>query len=182
MANEKKMDRAILGFLNHEPMTGYDIKKRIDTTLHLFWGGSYGSIYTTLSTLENDGYVTKKATSDNKREKITYYITESGRSYLQTWLLDMSAKDELRYETLLKLFFSGTLGKDLTLKRIEAFEMKIKSELPMIEFSVSQLEQLEGNDPDHLNFLLTAKFGVETYHAYLRWCEGAKELLNSYAD
>ena len=29
MANEKKLDCVILGLLSHEPMTGYEIKKRI---------------------------------------------------------------------------------------------------------------------------------------------------------
>ena len=45
MANKKKMDYVLLGLLSHEPMTGYEIKKRLDTTLRFFWGGSYGSIY-----------------------------------------------------------------------------------------------------------------------------------------
>ena len=44
MANEKKTDVVILGFLYHEPMSGYDIKKRIDNELKYFFNGSYGSI------------------------------------------------------------------------------------------------------------------------------------------
>ncbi len=48
MANEKKMDCVILGLLSHEELTGYEIKRRIDTTLKFFWSGSYGSIYPTL--------------------------------------------------------------------------------------------------------------------------------------
>ena len=53
MANEKKLDCVILGLLSHEELTGYEIKKRIDTTLKYFWGASYGSIYPTLSDLVN---------------------------------------------------------------------------------------------------------------------------------
>lgn len=51
MATEKKLDCVILGLLSHEELTGYEIKKRIDTALKYFWGASYGSIYPTLGDL-----------------------------------------------------------------------------------------------------------------------------------
>ena len=49
MAVEKKIDCVILGLLSHEDLTGYEIKKRMDTALKYFWGASYGSIYPSLS-------------------------------------------------------------------------------------------------------------------------------------
>jgi len=57
MANTKKMDYVLLGLLSHEPMTGYEMKKRLDTTLRFFWGGSYGSIYPTLNQLEKENKI-----------------------------------------------------------------------------------------------------------------------------
>ena len=36
MAREKKIDMVILGLLNHEELTGYDIKKRIDGAISFF--------------------------------------------------------------------------------------------------------------------------------------------------
>ena len=64
MANEKKMDVVLLGLLRHGPMTGYEIKKRIDVSLRFFWGASYGSIYLTLNALVRDG----KLESENRQE------------------------------------------------------------------------------------------------------------------
>ncbi|HOO27245.1 MAG TPA: PadR family transcriptional regulator, partial [Lachnospiraceae bacterium] len=107
MAAEKRMDQVILGFLNHEPMTGYEIKKRIDTTLRFFWSGSFGSIYPTLNALEKKGYVTKAALKEGRREKLVYTITDAGRDSLKEWMLLPALKDELHYETLLKLFFGS---------------------------------------------------------------------------
>ena len=49
MANEKKIDYVLLGLLCHESLTGYEIKKRLDTRLRLFWSASFGSIYPALS-------------------------------------------------------------------------------------------------------------------------------------
>ena len=109
MANTKKMDYVLLGLLSHEPMTGYEMKKRLDTTLRFFWGGSYGSIYPTLNQLEKEGKVTREDVSSNGREKISYSITEYGKDSLKEWLRKPVEKDELRYETLLKLFLEMKL-------------------------------------------------------------------------
>lgn len=176
MANEKRMNQVILGFLSHEPMTGYEIKKRIDSTLSYFWSGSYGSIYPTLSELEKNGLVTKEESRENNRTKLTYAITDEGRIQLKEWLTVPVVKDELRYETLLKLFFGGELGAEGTLQHILNFEEKIKKELPFLEMCVGQLEGLPDQEA-HKYYLLTAKFGVETYKAYLKWCNEAKEAL-----
>lgn len=80
------MDYVLLGLLSHEPMTGYEIKKRLDTSLRFFWGGSFGSIYPTLNQLEKERKVTRENTSSNGREKISYSITEIGRTDLKEWL------------------------------------------------------------------------------------------------
>ncbi|MBQ8133685.1 MAG: PadR family transcriptional regulator, partial [Clostridia bacterium] len=110
MANTKKMDYVLLGLLSHESMTGYEIKKRLNTSLKFFWGGSYGSIYPTLNELEKDGKITKEDTSSNGRQKMTYSITKKGIAALKDWLKHPAEKDELRYETLLKLFFGNENG------------------------------------------------------------------------
>ncbi len=99
MANEKKLDCVILGLLAHEDLTGYEIKKRMDTALRFFWGASFGSIYPTLKGLVEDGLAVK-ADIAGGRNKITYSITDAGRIYLKNWLEVPVEKDELRYETL----------------------------------------------------------------------------------
>lgn len=176
MANTKKFDYVILGFLVHEPMTGYEIKKRIDSTLHFFWSGSFGSIYPTLNTLTEKGLITKSDISENKREKLSYSITEDGRHYLKKWLTVPVEKDELHYETLLKLFFGKELGREETLKHIQRFEEKVRIELEILQMCVNNLEQVQ-EEEDHIYYLLTAMFGVETYQGYLKWCEEAKTIL-----
>ena len=83
MAKDNKMNQVILGLLNHENLTGYEIKKRIDSSLHYFWKGSFGSIYPALVSLEKQGMITKVDNEDNsKRERNVYGITDAGRNYL----------------------------------------------------------------------------------------------------
>jgi DNA-binding PadR family transcriptional regulator len=176
MANEKKMNQVILGLLSHESLTGYEIKKRIDTMLKYFWSASYGSIYPTLSALVQDGFVTKKETVENGRDKITYTITDAGRGYLKEWLSIPVTKDELRYETLLKLFFGSVAGTQISLEHIEHFEEKTKSELPYLQKAVKTLEGIQ-EDNVHKYYMMTAMFGVKVYQAFLEWCDEAKQIL-----
>lgn len=177
MANEKKMDCVILGLLSHEPLTGYEIKKRINSALKFFWSASYGSIYPTLNELAQDGKIIKFETKENGRNKIIYTITKDGRGYLNKWLHLPSEKDELRYETLLKLFFGSEIGERDTLEHIKNFEDKIKKELPFLEGAVNNLEKISDIEPAHKYYLLTARFGVKVYEAYLEWCNEAKKIL-----
>lgn len=177
MANEKKIDVVILGLLSHQPMTGYEIKKRIDHELKYFWSGSFGSIYPALNSMEKSGSVEKMECEDGGRGKITYSITEFGRKQLRDWLVLPSARDELKYETILKLFFGGEAGKEMALQNLTAFEAKITQELAMLRFFEKNLESCLSEDEDHLYFLLTVRFGIDTYESHLRWCANTRKTL-----
>ena len=62
--------------------------------------------------METQGLITKIETSVGGREKSIYQITENGRRSLGDWLKEEQVHNELRYETLLKLFFGGAGGRD----------------------------------------------------------------------
>ncbi len=177
MANEKKIDCVILGLLSHEELSGYEIKKRMDTTLKYFWSASYGSIYPALTDLVNRGLATKREDTENKRNKLIYTITDNGRDYLKEWLTLAVEKDELRYETLLKLFFGNEQDKEQAILHIEAFEEKIKKELPYLLGTEKVLKDYLDEDTAHKYYLLTVEFGIKTYRTYLEWCEEAKKIL-----
>ena len=166
MAIEKKIDYVILGLLSHEDLTGYEIKKRMDTSLKYFWGASYGSIYPALSDLVERGLANKRDGAENKRNKIIYSITEEGRKYLK-----------LRYETLLKLFFGNEGGVLQAISHIDAFQEKIEGELPYLIGAADTLRKNIDVDDTHKYYLLTVEFGIKAYRAYLEWCEEAKEIL-----
>ena len=179
MANEKKLDCVILGLLSHEDLTGYEIKKRIDTGLKLFWSASFGSIYPTLKELVMNGLALVSDTAEKDRNKITYSITKQGRQHLKKWLLKPVEKDELRYETLLKLFFADGADVKTAIRHVENFEAKTAGGLSFLKIMVKNLESIGDANRTHLYYLLTAKFGVRTYEAYLEWCDEIKKILKA---
>lgn len=179
MAQENNVRFIILGMLAHEPMSGYDLKKRIDQTFSYFWPAGYGQIYPTLRQLNMDGLISLNSTEQSKGpEKSIFLITNRGEESLQSWLRQPETKEYTRYEILLKLFFSSAVPKDVTLERIKAFQKRHEANLDAMELFKDSLEPLLSSDPDHLYFYLTVLFGERIYSAYLDWAAEALQLLN----
>lgn len=177
MAKDRKIDVVILGLLAHENLTGYDIKKQIDGAISFFWKGSFGSIYPALSDMEEQGLIKrKKADASGGREKIIYQITKKGKDTLKAWLNDEKATNDLKYETLLKMYFGGVEDRSITIRNIEIFEEQVKENLELLKVYKENLERILDQE-DHIHFYLTVTFGIETYEAYLRWCNKAKKIL-----
>lgn len=178
MAKDRKIDMVILGLLSHENLTGYDIKKRIDSSIRFFWKGSFGSIYPALSAMEKEKLVIRIQDKEHNggREKIKYEITNQGINTLKEWLEEEKATNDLKYETLLKLFFGGVAEPAVSLKNIEQFEEGIIKDLNLLKLYKENLSKVL-NEKDHVYFYLTVSFGVETYEAYLKWCKEAKRML-----
>lgn len=179
MAKERKIDMVILGLLSHANLTGYDIKKQIDASISFFWKGSFGSIYPALAALEESGLVKKVQSNGNEsgRERILYGITETGHAYLKEWLMEAKTVNDMKYEMLLKLFFGGAVENTASLATVEEFEKSISRDLAVLKVYKDNLEK-NLDEKDHIFFYLTVSFGVETYEAYLRWCDNAKHVLN----
>lgn len=179
MAKDRKIDMVILGLLAHENLSGYDIKKRIDNQIKFFWKGSFGSIYPSLSAMEKEGLVRKAENSENSggREKICYSITSDGKKALISWLEGSKAVNDMKYETLLKLFFGGVTDPKTSINTINAFENEINASLEILRMYKDNLSKVMDNK-DHIYYYLTVSFGVETYEGYLKWCKEAKELLD----
>ena len=51
------LSHAILGFLDYQPMSGYDLKKYFDQSVAHFWSATQSHIYKALENLENEGMV-----------------------------------------------------------------------------------------------------------------------------
>ena len=176
MGKERKIDMVILGLLSHEDLSGYDIKKRIDGAVSFFWKGSFGNIYPALRQMETEGLIDRSGESGGGREKVTYHISPAGKEQLIEWLREEQASNDLRYETLLKLFFGGAAGTGTSIANIEAFERRIRRDLALLKKYADTLER-DLNDGDHLYYYLTVTFGIDTYGAYLKWCAKAKKML-----
>lgn len=106
---------AILGLINREPMSGYDITREFNSNdLANFWYAKHSQVYPELARLMEEGLVTCEIViQGEKLEKKIYSITETGRLQLQEWLM----KDELLEATpkdvfRLRMYFSDFMTPD----------------------------------------------------------------------
>ncbi len=110
----------ILGFLNQDAMTGYELKKIIDLSTQFFWHAELSQIYPVLKEMEKKKWVTVDfIEQDGKPNKKKYSITPTGRSALITWLQE--PLDEIpatKSPILLKLFFMGELDTEEMLAQL----------------------------------------------------------------
>lgn len=127
-------DRIVLGFLMERDMTGYDIKKTMETSTNFFFNSSYGNIYPTLKKLEEAGLLSSfEEVKKGKLNKI-YSITKEGKKEFMKWLSLNSDIAMIRDEALCRVFFFEHLkdekikeGLNLYVKRIDDEIEKLKN-------------------------------------------------------
>lgn len=106
---------AILGLINREPMTGYDIAREFNSNnLANFWYAKHSQIYPELIRLADEGLLTCQVViQGEKLEKKLYTITDKGREELMAWLMEdepipATPKDIFR----LRIYFSDFMTPD----------------------------------------------------------------------
>ena len=76
----------ILTLLNKEPLTGYDIMKKIKEETLGVWTLTAGGVYPILKELEENSYIAGQWKSEGQRKKKTYEITNEGKRLLEVAL------------------------------------------------------------------------------------------------
>ena len=110
----------ILGMLGMRPMCGYEIKQLVDNSTRFFWAASYGQIYPELRRLSEHGLIDGRPDPESSRKRTEFSLTKSGRRRLEEWLAQAPEIQEMRDESMLKVFFSGTAGNGGTRAALEA--------------------------------------------------------------
>lgn len=121
----RNLKYALLGLLNQQAMTGYDIAKEFNKELSEFWYAKHSQIYPELKKLVEEGLLTYEIQiSGEILEKKLYSITDDGKAAFLEWMLEEvpmepTSKDIFR----LRMYFSNTI--DLS-NRIRLIEHELK--------------------------------------------------------
>lgn len=174
-ANRSKTGYVLLGLLNEENLTGYEIKKIVDTRLSFFWSESFGQIYPELKRLAAGGLIAVceepvSAEGKNSKQSIKYQITASGRYELQEWLKTPVEKETVRYELLLKLYFSNSSSSATMLEYVREFEINHRRQQQLFGKFEAQLKQNLDVHSNHSRILMVLSFGQKLWESYADWC------------
>ncbi len=176
----------LLGFLNYQPMTGYDLKRLVDGSTAHFWHAYHSQIYTTLRKMEQDGLVTSVIDdSDEKLERRIYDITELGKSKFKQWLgKSLTELPPTKDALLVRLFFSGSRDRASVLD-----ELRFQRQLHQQQLEIyQQIEPEKSSDnSDRIDFEREAKFwrmtldlGLAYEQMYLDWLDETIAKIESF--
>lgn len=166
---------AILGFLEYQPMTGYDLKKYFDQSVAHFWSATQSHIYKALEKLESDGLVESEIIQgEGKPNRKQYQITATGRGELRRWVSTPLPLEIHRETWLIQVFFSHNISNEeiahMFKKRIEAMREYL-SQCQVAQKNIDENAARVGIERLHELWQLTLDYGVDYYENEIAWLE-----------
>ncbi len=166
---------ALLGLLTLKPMTGYEMRKFIDSSISFFWRESYGNIYPILKQLSRDGMVeVREKRQSGRPDRKIYRLTRRGRDEFRNWQRQSTEEEHFKSELLLKLFFGCQLSPQERQVMLGNFAEQQSRLLDTYDRTRREIKADAGDDPSHVFWLMTLRRGEMVARARLAW---AKECL-----
>lgn len=170
---------AVLGFLNNTKLSGYDLQKKIDSTINHFWPSTQSQIYRTLKELVESGLIEMQIIyQDDKPNKKLYSITVNGESELEIWLNSKIELPNHRNQFLVQLFFSTNLDNENIVKNLIHYKEIMNSRLEFIENELLNFQGKNINKKEKI-FALIAENGIWALKNEIRWIEYAIHTINN---
>ena len=167
---------AMLGILQQQPLSGYDLRKIFATTPLMAFSDSPGAIYPALERLQQRGLIRGRIQKGaGLRRRRVYRLTPAGLRQLRLWLEKPVARDEVvRGSDALLLRFSfmdGGLSRAHSARFLKALDAELTAYIPTLrEFLKSQ----QGGMP--VSGRLALESGVQGYEALLRWARHGRSV------
>ncbi|MBB1244331.1 PadR family transcriptional regulator [Streptomyces durbertensis] len=168
------LEFAVLGLLREAPMHGYELRKRLNTSLGVFRAFSYGSLYPCLKTLVQQGWIAEEHASDavepltaqltGRRAKIVYRITAEGKERFEE-LLAQTGPDTWEDEHFgVRFAFFGQTTRDVRMRVLEGRRSRLEERLDKMRASLNRTrERLD----DYT--LELQRHGMESVEREVRW-------------
>ena len=174
----------LLGFLNYQPMTGYDLKQSIDSSTSHFWHAHHSQIYTTLRQMEQDGLVTSiYIKEEGQPDRRVYTITETGKQALAEWLgQSMTEATQIKEELLVRIFFSARRDPQEVLAELRLQRRLHQDKLAAYRQITEEIPQEHvGLDlrRDQVFWRATLELGMRYEEMYLGWLNDTMKTLQN---
>lgn len=177
------LDHAILGFLHYMPLSGYDLKKRFDSSVQHFWSADQSQIYRTLTRLSEQGWVACKRIGQEARPaRKVYHLTEAGSQELRRWLSGPIPVQDSRSAPLVQIFFAAQLSDAELLEKFEFAAGLFRSIIESFERIPPVIDDYSiefGSRRDAFCWGLTLEIGLKTMQANLEWAESVVARIRS---
>lgn len=170
------LKHALLGFLNCESMTGYQLKQHFDESVRYFWNASLSQIYPTLNQMKEDNLldveIVYQDTSPNAK---IYHITDKGKEELIKWISDPMEYQPFRSAFMIKIYFGSNVNKNIVITQLKMQMELSKKRLEIGKEAMKHIydEHLSvGNmKADALYWNATTDYCLRLEECSIAWCE-----------
>ncbi len=160
---------ALLGMLTLGPMSGYELRQRIEMSIGNFWSESFGQIYPALQKLRRQGLVEVEETGRSGRK--VYSLTPAGRDRLAAWLRVMPSVRKPRNEMLLKLFFGANGCLRDAREQVRAERSRFLADLERYRLMEPVLGARSAGRPGLPFYWMTLRYGIAEAEAVIVWAD-----------
>lgn len=169
---------AILGLLEEQPLSGYDLRKIFASTPMTYFSNSPGAIYPALMRLKERRLISSRIEGSSLRRRQLFRLAPKGLNELKSWLRTPATREDVIWgmdiAALKFSFMSRILEKDEIVRYLENFETEIASYITVLcDYLGSQSEHLS------LSGRLALESGIGGYRSQLRWARNAIRLFKS---
>ncbi len=167
----------ILGLLDWQPASGYDLKRIISDSEVFYWSGNNNQIYKSLLDMQREGLVTcREQEQENLPAKKIYTISEAGRQELQRSLLQAPQLPENHKNFLIQLAWAEQLSDAQVLELLTKYEGEIAARLIMHQAQAQRASRTPARSVREQ--YLWRRIGenlVQTYQAELDWVQQTRQ-------
>lgn len=179
------LKHGLLGLLNYDPMSGYELDKAFKASLSFFWQAKTSQIYRELDAMERNGWLTsERIMQTEKPNKRVYTITDSGKEELAHWLSlpdsDIADAMSVKSAFLMRVFFAGETSIEQSLDMLRAYQEKcLESRNSLLTAHTATKEYgAVVDDMKKVKFWeLSILYGESYYDASLDWTNKAIAIL-----
>ena len=176
------LDHALLGLVNTQPMSGYDVRKFLERTPMGRFSSSPGSIYPALKRLERWGWLVGRIDSRTPlRPRKMLRITAAGRTHLKQWLSQPISEDDIirRLEDVILRFsfMDGLINRADQIAFLEQFAQTTRSYVAKL-----RAHHRQSRDTMPIHAALSLELGIGGYRAQERWARRAITVLRKQRD
>jgi DNA-binding PadR family transcriptional regulator len=164
---------ALLCALHKEPLTGYDLVRRMHRPIGYYWSARQSQIYPELSRLTAAGLIAAdERGGPGPHPTRTHRLTAAGRKALAAWLPQHPVERPDRDELVLKTYAlrAGAPTAMAKLYRLEAERREAR--VDEYRAQRAELAELGADRPEHRDFgsYATVELGIRREEQYAQWC------------
>jgi len=106
------LPHVLLTSLLERPSTGFELARRFDRSMRLFWNATHQQIYRELNNMLKKGWVSTLENEMASGRKKTYQVEQLGRIELASWMTQQSEPAQLRDDLMVRLRAEAQLGNN----------------------------------------------------------------------